>query len=105
MSTDNFTDGSTVTERQDVYQKVTTAIIHAIEAGAGNYRMPWTVRKDKGFSPVSVGSAKPYRGINTLVLWSQAQTRGYSSSLWGTFKNWTDLGANVRKVMADFRTR
>ena len=64
--------------KQDVYRKVTDAIITTIENGVGQYRMPWTVRQDRGFSPISVGSAKPYRGINTLVLWAQAQSKGWS---------------------------
>jgi antirestriction protein ArdC len=59
--------------------------------------MPWTVRQDKGFSPLSVGSAKPYRGINTLVLWAQSQSKGYGSALWGTYNQWSSLGGQVRK--------
>ena len=81
----------------DVYQRVTSAIINAIESGIGQYRMPWTVRQDKGFSPLSVGSAKPYRGINTLVLWAQSQSKGYGSALWGTYQQWQSLGGQVRK--------
>jgi hypothetical protein len=54
-------------------------------------------RQDKGFSPLSVGSGEPYKGINCLGLWAQAQNKGYSSALWGTFKSWLDLGASVRK--------
>jgi len=73
------------------------AIVNAIESGAGDYRMPWTVRQDKGFSPLSVGSGKPYRGINVLALWAQAQTKGYSSALWGTYQQWLALGAQVLK--------
>jgi antirestriction protein ArdC len=88
---------NTATEKQDVYVRVTSSIINAIESGVGQYRMPWTVRQDKGFSPVSVGSAKPYRGINTLVLWAQAQTKGHSSAFWGTYQQWQELGGQVRK--------
>jgi antirestriction protein ArdC len=91
------THENTATEKQDVYRRVTDAIIAAIENGVGEYRMPWTVRQDKGFSPLSVGSAKPYCGINTLVLWAQAQTKGYSSALWGTYQQWQQLGGQVRK--------
>ncbi len=79
--------------RVDVYQRVTDAI----ESGIGQYRMPWTVRQDKGFSPLSVGSAKPYRGINTLVLWAQSQSKGYGSALWGTYQQWQEIGGQVRK--------
>jgi antirestriction protein ArdC len=83
--------------KADVYQRVTDAIVSAIESGIGQYRMPWTVRQDKGFSPLSVGSAKPYRGINTLALWAQSHTKGYSSALWGTYQQWAQLGGQVRK--------
>jgi antirestriction protein ArdC len=80
-----------------VYQKVTDAIINAIEQGAGTYRMPWTVRQDKGFSPISISTLKPYRGVNTLVLWSQAESKAYASALWGTYQQWQSLGGQVRK--------
>jgi antirestriction protein ArdC len=88
---------NTATEKPDVYRKVTDAIVNAIESGIGQYRMPWTVRQDKGFSPVSVGSAKPYRGVNTLVLWAQSQSKGYGSALWGTYQQWQGLGGQVRQ--------
>jgi antirestriction protein ArdC len=91
------THENTATEKLDVYARVTSAIITAIENGVGQYRMPWTVRQDKGFSPLSVGSAKPYRGINTLVLWAQAQSKWYGSALWGTYQQWQSLGGQVRK--------
>src|SRR5581483_8913761 len=53
--------------------------------------------QDKGFSPLSVGSAKPYRGVNTLVLWAQSQSKGYGSALWGTYQQWQAIGGQVRK--------
>jgi antirestriction protein ArdC len=84
-------------QKQDVYQRVTDSIINAIEQGAGTYRMPWVIRQDKGFSPISVSTVKPYRGMNTLVLWAQSQTKGYSSALWGTYQQWQALGGQVRK--------
>src|ERR1017187_6572763 len=83
--------------KADVYPSVTAAIITAIESGIGQYRMPWTVRQDKGFSPISVGSAKPYRGVNTLVLWAQSQSKGSCSALWGTSQQCRALGGQVRK--------
>jgi antirestriction protein ArdC len=84
-------------EKLDIYTRVTDAIVKAIEQGAGEYRMPWTVRQDKGFSPISISTCKPYRGINTVVLWAQAQSKGYGSALWGTYQQWVSLGGQVRK--------
>jgi antirestriction protein ArdC len=88
---------NTATNHAGIYTKVTSAIVNAIESGIGDYRMPWTVRQNKGFSPLSVGSAKPYRGINTLVLRAQSQSKNYSSALWGTYMQWGELGGQVRK--------
>lgn len=84
-------------DKPDVYRKVTDAIVHAIEQGAGSYRMPWVVRQDQGFSPLSISTAKPYRGINTVVLWAQSQSKGYTSALWGTYQQWQSLSGQVRK--------
>ena len=92
-----MSNNENTTQRPDVYRRVTDAIVTAIESGVGQYHMPWTVRQDKGFSPISVGSAKPYRGINTLVLWAQSQSKGYGSALWGTYQQWQGLGGQVRK--------
>jgi len=94
MSTNERT---TTSEKRDVYQRVTDAIVNAIENGAGSYRMPWVVRQDKGFSPISIATIKPYRGINTVVLWAQSQTKGYGSALWGTYQQWQSLGGQVRR--------
>jgi antirestriction protein ArdC len=87
----------TATTPSDIYGKVTSAIVNAIESSLGQYRMPWTVRQDKGFSPISVGSAKPYRGINTLVLWAESQSKDYGSALWGTYQQWQAIGGQVRR--------
>jgi len=88
---------TTANQKQDVYQKVADSIVNAIEQGAGQYRMPWIVRQDKGFSPISIATVKPYRGINTVVLWAQSQSKGYGSALWGTYQQWQGLGGQVRK--------
>jgi antirestriction protein ArdC len=87
----------TTAPKKDVYRRVTDAIVNAIEQGAGTYRMPWIVRKDKGFSPISISTVKPYRGVNTLVLWAQSQSKGYTSALWGTYRQWQSLGGQVCK--------
>jgi antirestriction protein ArdC len=91
------TQESTVNEKRDIYTRVTNAIVSAIESGAGSYRMPWIVRQDKGFSPISISTVKPYRGINTVVLWAQAQSKGDTSALWRTYQQWQSLGGQVRK--------
>ncbi len=38
-----------------------------------------------------------YQGINVLVLWSEAVTKGYAAPIWMTFRQAVELGACVRK--------
>src|SRR2546427_5262339 len=59
--------------------------------------MPWHTSGKFAFSPINVTSRKPYRGINTLCLWAAAQAKGYDSGEWGTYKQWQERGAQVRK--------
>jgi len=85
--------------RADIYQRVTDSIVATIEAGAGKWRMPWHSSAD-GLAPVlpvNIATGRPYRGVNTVVLWAQAQASTYGSAVWGTYRQWQDRGAQVRK--------
>jgi antirestriction protein ArdC len=88
---------NTATEKRDVYASVTAQIVTAIEQGAGTWRMPWHSSGKFASSPINVITNKPYRGINTLCLWAAAESKGYESGEWGTYKQWQDRGAQVRK--------
>ncbi len=91
------TNENTATEKPDVYRKVTDAIVNAIEQGVGNWRMPWHTSGKFAFSPLNVTSHKPYRGVNTLCLWAAAQRHGYERGEWGTYAQWHERKAQVRK--------
>src|SRR5689334_7073822 len=84
-------------ETSDIYERITNQIVAAIEAGAGTYRMPWHVTEAERFTPVNVTSGKAYRGVNVLSLWVAAEASGYTSGLWGTYNQWQQIGAQVRK--------
>jgi antirestriction protein ArdC len=81
----------------DIYERVTNQIIAAIEAGAGEYRMPWHHDGSAITTPVNVTSRKAYRGVNILSLWAAAQASSYAAGIWGTYRQWHELGAQVRK--------
>ena len=91
------TSDITATEKQDVYARVTSQIVNAIEQGAGTWRMPWHTSARFAFSPINVTSREPYRGINTVCLWAAAQARGYERGEWATYQQWQERGAQVRK--------
>jgi len=80
----------------DVYQRITDQIVAQVEAGAGEWRMPWHSAEARGL-PVNAVSRKPYRGGNILPLWIAAAAAGYESHEWATYKQWSEAGAQVRK--------
>lgn len=80
----------------DVYERITTDIIAAIRAGAGEFMMPWHRGANDGF-PKNAATGKRYHGINIAALWATSMNQGYSSPHWATYLQWTSLGAQVRK--------
>src|ERR1700739_3502599 len=81
---------------QDVYARVTSQIINAIEQGVGNWRMPWHTSGRFASSPINATSRKAYRGINTVCLWAAAEAKGYDSGEWATYAQWQERGAQGR---------
>jgi len=88
---------SSPSDRADVYTRITAEIIAAIEAGAGERRLPWHHDGTSTASPTNVASAKRYRGSNTVALWVAAMAGGYGEGLRGTYRQWQAAGAQVRK--------
>ena len=87
----------TAQDRADVYTGVTAEIIAAIEQGAGEWHAPWFHDGTSAARPTNISSGKRYRGINTVALWVAAMAAGYGDGLWGTYRQWQDAGAQVRK--------
>jgi antirestriction protein ArdC len=84
-------------ERFDIHQHITDKIVSAIERGAGDFRLPWHRSAGGIIRPVNVASKKQYRGINVGALWAYAEESGYSSGVRGTYRQWAETGAQVRK--------
>jgi antirestriction protein ArdC len=60
-------------ERFDIHQHLTDRIVSAIEAGAGEWQMPW----HRGRHPVNIASGNKYRGVNAppnLIVWRENET-------------------------------
>ncbi|BBJ23056.1 ArdC family protein [Candidatus Nitrotoga sp. AM1P] len=88
----------TATNTADIYTRVTNKIIADLEQGTRPWFKPWSASNttDRITLPLRHNGV-PYRGINILLLWGEAMAKGYSSSRWMTFKQASELGANVRK--------
>lgn len=84
-------------QRTNVHEQVTNTIIAAIEAGAGDWQMPWH-RSGGGLNrPLNIDTGKRYQGVNIVALWAAAEVRGFGSGTWGTYRQWQNSGAQVRK--------
>ena len=81
---------------RDVYQSITDQIIAALEAGTPPWVCPWK-GTDGDMTPANLGTSRPYRGVNVLLLNLQLMLRGYDSNRWMTYQQARGLGAQVRK--------
>ena len=86
----------TSSQKVDIYARVTDQIVATLEAGARPWCQPWKSNTGTLSRPLRLNGI-PYRGINVLLLWSEAQEKGYCGNTWMTYKQAQELGANVRK--------
>ncbi len=83
-------------QRLDIHQAITDQIIEAVESRPGDPIMPWH-RSGLSMMPNNIESGNHYSGINIVNLWVTAETRGFQSAIWGTYRQWRENGAQVRK--------
>jgi antirestriction protein ArdC len=84
--------------KADVYQRITDQIVSELEKGVRPWLKPWNAEHAEGrITRPLRGNGIPYKGINVLMLWSAAMEKGYAAPIWMTFKQATELKANVRK--------
>jgi antirestriction protein ArdC len=87
-----------MTEKAEVYTRVTNKILADLERGNLTWLQPWQAGHQAGpvSRPLRAGG-KAYRGINVLMLWAAAMEKNYSCPLWLTYKQAAGLGGQVRK--------
>jgi antirestriction protein ArdC len=85
------------TPKRDLHAEITQALIAAIEKDPGKPIMPW--RRTGGaplWLPENALTKNRYNGINVVSLWVAAEAKGYSTPIWASYKQWAQLGAQVR---------
>lgn len=85
------------TETRPLYTRVTDAIVADLERGLRPWTKPWASGAGGPVDRPLRHSGEPYRGINVLLLWSEAFEHGYASPTWMTFRQALALGGHVRK--------
>ena len=76
------------------YERVAEAIIAALGEGTAPWRRPWIAM---GYEAKSLSTKKAYRGVNQMLLTMTAGAAGYESPWWGTYKQITEHGGQIRK--------
>lgn len=86
------------TGKADLYTRITGRIVAELEKGVRPWFKPWNAEHAAGrITRPLRHNGKPYRGINVVMLWSEAMARGYACPIWMTYKQSVELGAQVRK--------
>jgi antirestriction protein ArdC len=80
--------------RVDVAQMVTDRMIESLEKGTIPWQRTW---RTIDHMPKSLSTGKPYRGINVFLLTITAAIEGYDAPWWGTYRQITERGGQVRK--------
>ena len=83
--------------RPDLYARVTNAILADLEAGVRPWTRPWSTEQCGQPGLPLRHTGEPYRGVNVLLLWSEALAQGFSIPTWMTFRQAQALGAQVRR--------
>jgi antirestriction protein ArdC len=91
----NVSPPSPALARGGIAARVTANIIDALNNGVRPWAQPWDSATALGLPLRHNGLA--YKGINVIALWAAAQTHGYKSRYWLTFKQALALGGAVRR--------
>ncbi len=83
--------------RRDIHAEITNTLIASIEADRGKPAMPWRRASGPLFMPTNAFTGNAYNGINIVSLWVAAEVLGYDAPVWATYRQWSELGAQVRK--------
>ena len=85
-------------EKQDVYTRITNKIIADLEQGVRTWMKPWNAGNTAGrITRPLRHNGLPYSGINILMLWAEAEDKGFTTPTWMTFKQALELDAHVKK--------
>ena len=84
--------------KADVHTRITNTIVAQLEAGVRPWLKPCNAEHAAGRISMPLrANGVPYRGINILSLWIEADAKGYSAPIWITYRQALELNGQVRK--------
>lgn len=81
-----------MTDKGDLIETVANTLIERLENFSGEWEKPFFTSFAR-----NVATQKAYRGINILILNFAAAVNGFTSSVWGTYRQWQEKGCQVKK--------
>jgi antirestriction protein ArdC len=84
-------------ERANLYDEVSARIVVELEAGRFPWVQPWGAGGTSPGLPRNALTARPYSGVNVLILWDAVIEHGFPSQSWLTFRQAQEAGGCVRK--------
>jgi antirestriction protein ArdC len=89
---------STTPAHIDIHSRVTNKILADLENGVRTWQKPWNASHAGARITLPLRhNGTPYRGVNVLLLWCEAMEKGFNSPIWMTYKQASEIGAQVRK--------
>lgn len=88
--------------QNEIRQNITNQIIAALAAGTAPWRRPWNSDSNAG-APTNAVSGKRYSGVNPLLLQIAADHFGFKGKYWGTYRQWSELGGQVKSRPSDVK--
>lgn len=82
-----------------IYEKLTHRLIEKMKKGVLPWVKPWRTEGGGTFGamPLNAATRRPYSGLNVLLLWMEAEERGFKSLGWCTARQAFKAGAIVKK--------
>jgi antirestriction protein ArdC len=77
---------------EQLLEQVNNQILEMMQTNGTEWARPWAQKIANG-AHYNVISKKPYSGINTFI----TAFTPYSAPIWGTYKQWSEKGAQVKK--------
>ncbi len=84
-------------KKHDIHQEITNQIISLLDTvNIQDYQAPFAGLVSQGM-PINPTTKNHYKGVNILALWFNQQDKEFTSNKWATYKQWKEIGAQVRK--------
>jgi len=85
-------------DKPTIHQQVTDSIIALLERGTLPWRQMWkTTGRSTSQVPANLITQRPYRGVNRIILWASALSKGYPTHAWATYRQISQARGHVCK--------